>query len=69
MRFPPFSSGENHNDSIATSNTSIEPAKPPEIKNNEIHGVGDEYSLDTQNRDKSQQILDVDIKSIQNKQK
>ena len=53
---------------IAISNTSIELAKPLEIKNNEIHGVSDEYSLDTKNRDKSQQILDIDIKSIQNKQ-
>ena len=48
----------------AISNTSIE----PEIKNNEIHWVSDEYSLDTENRYKSQQILDVDIKPIQNKQ-
>ena len=49
---------------IATSNTSIEPAKLPEIKNNELHGVSDEYSLDTQNRDKSQQFPGVEIKSI-----
>ena len=46
------------------SRTSIE----PEIKNNEIDGVSDEYSLDTQNKDKSQQILELDIKSIQTKQ-
>jgi hypothetical protein len=31
-------------------------------------GVSDEYSLDTKNRDKSQQISEADIKSIQNKQ-
>ena len=54
---------------IATSKTSIELAKPPEIQNNEIHGISDEYSLDTKNRDKSQQIPEIDIKSIQNKTK
>ena len=38
----------------AISRTSIEPAEPPEIKNNEIEGVSDEYSLNMKNRDKSQ---------------
>lgn len=53
---------------FAVSGTSLEPANPPEIKNNEIHDVSDEYSLDTQNRDKSQQISGSDMRSIRTKQ-
>ena len=48
---------------IAISRTSSEPSKPLEAKNNE-RWVSDEYSLDTQNRDRSQQIQGLDIKSI-----
>ena len=50
---------------IAISRTSIELAKPLEVK---IDAVSDEYSLDMKNRDKLQQTLDVNIKSVQNKQ-
>jgi hypothetical protein len=48
---------------IAISRTSIQPL---EVKNNKIDGVSDEYSLHAKNRDKSQQILAIDVKSIQN---
>jgi hypothetical protein len=48
----------------ATSNTSLE----PEIKNNEPHRVSDECFLNAKNRDKSQQTLDTDVRSIQTKQ-
>ena len=46
----------------------IEVAKPLEIRNNKKDGVSDEYSLDTKNRGKSQQIIETDVKSIENNQ-
>jgi hypothetical protein len=51
---------------IDISRTSIELAKPLEIKDNKKDRVGNEYSLHAKNRGKSQQILEMDVKSIQN---
>jgi hypothetical protein len=65
---PPSDKEKTTTTAIAISNTSIESVKSQEIKNNEIDSVNDEYSLDAKNRDKSQQTLDINIKSVQNKQ-
>ena len=48
---------------IAVSKASM---LPFEIKNNKKESVSDEYSLDAKNRVKSQQILENDIKPMQN---
>jgi hypothetical protein len=53
---------------IAVSRTSMALAKSLEIKNIKNNGVRDEYSLEAKNRDKSQQTLKADIKSIQSEQ-
>jgi hypothetical protein len=53
---------------IAISKTSIELAKPLEVRNNKKEGVSDEYSFDAKNRGKSQQIIATDVKSIRNEQ-
>ncbi len=50
---------------IAISKTSIELAKPLEIKNSKKDGVRDEYLFDTKNKAKSQQITGINVKSIQ----
>lgn len=69
---PPSTSdgGTTTTTAIAISRTSIELAKPLEIKNNNIkkEWVSYDYSLDAKNRGKSQQIVEVDVKSIQNEQ-
>jgi hypothetical protein len=51
---------------IAISRTSIQLAKPLEIRNIKKESVSDEYSLEAKNRGKSQQIIESDVKSIQN---
>jgi hypothetical protein len=69
---PPSSSGGGTATTTTTfidiSRTSIELAKPLEIKYIKKEGVSDEYCLHARNRGKSQQILVTDVKSIQNEQ-